>query len=263
MFNFHGAYALITGAGAKGGIGFETAKLLLKQGCSVSITSTTERVFERESELEALAHDLFGVNKPKIHAQIADLTNSHQIEYLMKGFDQLDVLVNNAGMTSLTNPLSDSEATDLTSVSDEAWSQGISRNLDTAFKTTRAALPLLRKSKRGRVIMVSSVTGPKMAMRNQPGYAAGKAALVGLTRAVAIDEAKYGITANAVLPGWISTDTQPRHEAEQGKKGLLRRSGLPHEVAAAIVWLASVEAGYVTGQEIVIDGGNSIAEERV
>lgn len=262
MFDFHGSHALVTGVGARGGIGFETAKHLVELGCSVSITSTTERVFDRESELEVLAQERFGVSRPKIHAQIADLTNTHQVEYLMKGFEQLDILVNNAGMTSVLNPLGDEESTDLTNISDEAWSQSISRNLDTAFRTTRAALPLLRQSGRGRIIMISSVTGARMAMKQQPGYAAAKAALVGLTRSLALDEAQYGVTSNAVLPGWIATDTQTKHEAKQGKSGPLGRSGTPSEVAAAIVWLASKEAGYITGQEIIIDGGNSIAEER-
>ena len=87
------------------------------------------------------------------------------------------------------------------------------RNLDTAFNLTKAALPKLRESKFGRIIMISSVTGGAMAMRNQPVYAAGKAALLGLTKSIALDEAKYGITCNAVLPGWIETDTQRKSKS--------------------------------------------------
>jgi 3-oxoacyl-[acyl-carrier protein] reductase len=81
-------------------------------------------------------------------------------------------------------------------------------------------------------------------------------------RSVARDEGVHGITANAVLPGWIETDTQTSHEANQGKRSALGRSGKPEEVASTIAWLASKEAGYITGQAIVVDGGNSIAEER-
>lgn len=99
-------------------------------------------------------------------------------------------------------------------------------------------------------------------MLKQPAYAASKAALLGLMRSVALDEAVHNITCNAVMPGWIATDTQSPHEARQGNHTPIGRSGTPEEIASAIVWLASLEAGYMTGQEVVIDGGNSIAEER-
>lgn len=262
MLNLHGTHALVTGVGSSGGLGFAIAKALLHQGASLAITSTTERVFEREQELEAIAKELFGVSAPRVHAQIAELTDTNQINYLFKGFSGLDILVNNAGMTSKQSPLTDKEATDLTKLDDDSWHAGISRNLDTAFKVTRAALPLLRNSGRGRIIFVSSVTGGIMAMKEQPAYAASKAALGGLMRSLALDEAQNKITCNAVLPGWIATDTQNEHEAKQGKHTPLRRSGTPDEVAATITFLASQEAGYITGQEIVVDGGNSIAEER-
>ncbi len=101
-----------------------------------------------------------------------------------------------------------------------------------------------------------------MAMAKQPVYAAAKAALVGLTKSIALDEAKYGITCNAVLPGWIGTDTQSAHEQLQGMKTPLGRNGKPAEIAGLVTWLASESAGYMTGQALVVDGGNSIAEER-
>jgi len=110
--------------------------------------------------------------------------------------------------------------------------------------------------------MVSSVTGHVMAMKNQPIYAAAKAAMVGLTKSLAIDEAKHGITCNAVLPGWITTDAISSDEKALGATVPLGRGGKPEEVAALIAWLATSEASYITGQAIVIDGGNSIAEER-
>ena len=262
MFSLQGTTALVTGVGAQDGIGFWTAKLLLQQGANLVITSTTERVFDRELELEKFAKEVFGVGAPKVHAQIAELTDTDQIEYFFKGITKLDILVNNAGMSSQIKPLTEKEATDLTKLDDQAWELGIKRNLDTAFKVTREALPLLRKSGRGRIVFVSSVTGGKMAMKLQPAYAASKAALLGLMRSVALDEAAHNITCNAVLPGWIATDTQNHHEKMQGEHTPLKRSGTPEEIAAAIVWLSSLEAAYLTGQEIVIDGGNSIAEER-
>jgi 3-oxoacyl-[acyl-carrier protein] reductase len=241
--------ALVTGAGAPGGIGFAIARALKESGATVFITSTTERINDRAREL--------GVT-----GLIADLTIPEDCHRIIKEIGELDVLVNNAGMTSINSPLGIDEASALTEVSTEAWQRGIQRNLDTAFNLTKAALPALRKSKSGRIIMIASVTGGLMAMAKQPVYAAAKAALVGLTKSIALDEAKYGITCNAVLPGWIATDTQSAHEQLQGMKTPLGRSGKPTEIAGLVNWLASDTSGYLTGQALVVDGGNSIAEER-
>ena len=101
-----------------------------------------------------------------------------------------------------------------------------------------------------------------MAMKNQPIYAAAKAAMVGLTKSIALDEAKHGITCNAVLPGWIATEAISEKEKANGASVPLGRGGTPEEVASLITYLATSEASYITGQAIVIDGGNSIKEER-
>ena len=249
MFSLAGKRALVSGAGAPGGIGISIAKCLKELGAEVFITSTTERIFERAKEL-----GVTGV--------IADLTVESGCLEVINAVGSLDILVNNAGMTSLNNPLGAHEASDLTGVTSEAWQRGMQRNLDTAFNLTKVALPLLRKSKSGRVIMVSSVTGGLMAMANQPVYATAKAAMIGLMRSLALDEAKYGVTCNAVLPGWIETDTQSAHEKLQGLKTPLGRNGKPDEIAGLIGWLASESSGYMTGQALVVDGGNSIREER-
>jgi len=241
--------APVTGAGAPGGIGFAIARALKESGATVFITSTTERINDRAREL-----DVTGL--------IADLTITEDCQRIIKEVGELDVLVNNAGMTSINSPLGVDEASALTEVTSEAWQRGMQRNLDTAFNLTKAALPALRKSKSGRIIMIASVTGGLMAMAKQPVYAAAKAALVGLTKSIALDEANYGITCNAVLPGWIATDTQSAHEQLQGMKTPLGRSGKPAEIAGLVTWLASESAGYMTGQALVVDGGNSIAEER-
>ena len=241
--------ALVSGAGAPGGIGFAIAKSLAATGATLFITSTTDRIHQRATELGATGF-------------IADLTDFEQCQSLINQIGELDVLVNNAGMTSINNPLGGDEASDLTRVTNEAWRRGIERNLDTAFNLTKAALPKLRNSKSGRIIMISSVTGGLMAMRNQPVYAAAKAAIVGLTKSIALDEARYGITCNAVLPGWIATDTQSKHEAIQGERTPFGRSGTVDEIAGLVTFLTSKSAAYLTGQSIVVDGGNSIAEER-
>ena len=249
MFSLAGKRALISGAGAPGGTGVAIAKALKDLGVEVFITSTTERIHERAKELGVMG-------------LVADLTRESDSLRVIASIERLDILVNNAGMTSINSPLGSDEASDLTNVTNEAWHRGIQRNLDTAFNLTKAALPLLRKSDNGRIVMVSSVTGGLMAMANQPVYAAAKAAMIGLMRSIALDEAKYGVTCNAILPGWIETDTQSSHEKLQGLKTPLGRNGKPEEIASLVGWLASNDSGYMTGQTLVIDGGNSISEER-
>ena len=249
MFSLIGKRALVTGVGAESGIGFSTAKALKELGAQVVITATSNRVFDRAKELG-------------VEAFIADLTDEKQVIENLAKISNLDILINNAGMTSVSAPAKASEASDLVNIDIESWRIGVSRNLDTAFLVTKHALPKLRQSSTGRIVMVSSVTGAVMAMRNQPVYAAAKAAMVGLTKSIALDEAKNGITCNAVLPGWIATESISEPEKLNGNSVPIGRGGRSDEVAALIAWLATPEASYITGQAIVIDGGNSIMEER-
>lgn len=249
MFSLQGKIALVTGAGSSSGIGFASALALKSLGAKVIVTSTTNRIFDRANEIQGQGF-------------VADLCDERQVEELFSNIELLDILVNNAGMTSVSTPAGDSEAGDLANIELSNWRLGMARNLDSAFLVTKHALPLLRKSKSGRIIMISSVTGALMAMRNQPIYAAAKAGMIGLTKSLALDEAKNSLTCNAILPGWIGTDSISEKEKLEGRFVPLGRGGRAEEVASAVAFLASEEASYITGQSIVIDGGNSIMEER-
>ena len=249
MFSLKGKSALVTGAGDASGIGFAAAKALKELGAEVFITSTSDRIYKRAQELG-------------VKGFIADLTNESDVQALESQISSLDILVNNAGMTSVTSPASPNEATDISQVSLEALQKGMSRNLETAFLATKFFLPKIRKSQSGRIIMISSLTGHVMAMKNQPVYATAKAALIGLSKSIALDEAKYGITCNAILPGWIATDSISVNEKSQGLSVPMGRGGRTDEIASAITWLSTPGASYITGQTIIVDGGNSIKEER-
>jgi 3-oxoacyl-[acyl-carrier protein] reductase len=248
---------LVTGAGAPDGIGFAAAGRFAADGAHVALTGLSERVHDRADELRHRGLQAIGF--------MADLTDQDMaqgvIDRAVKDMGGLDVLVNNAGMVSVGEEVGGESGGvfDLTAL---GWRASLARNLDSTFYVTQAALPYLRASSHGRIIMVSSVTGPVMAMRADAAYAAAKAGMVGLMRALAVDEAEHGITVNAVAPGWIATGSQTEHEAVQGRRTPIGRSGTPEEVASAIHWLASPSASYITGQVIVVDGGNAVAEER-
>ena len=255
-FDLSGRVAVVTGAGSPDGIGFATARLLAELSAAVMISATTGRVHDRVRELRGAGFDAAGV--------AGDLTDpaaaSGLVSAALDHWGRLDIVVNNAGMISAAVPVFESgtvESMDL-----PTWQAALTRNLTTAFLVTKAALPAMTSRGWGRIIMVSSVTGPVMAMRADAGYATAKAGMIGLTRAAALDAAGHGITVNAVAPGWIATGSQTPPEHDDGLATPAGRSGTPGEVAAAIAWLASPGASYITGQYLVVDGGNSIAEQR-
>jgi 3-oxoacyl-[acyl-carrier protein] reductase len=222
-----------------------------RAGCQLVVTSTTERIHERASELVGLGIDA--------EAYIADLADSAGVDILARQIGPVDILVNNAGMAVLGH--FDASAS-LENISDAMWAIGIQRNLTTAFLMTRAVLPAMKDKHWGRIINIGSTSGAVAGAASDSVYATAKAGMLGLTRSLALEVAKLGITVNYVAPGWIATGSQTDAEARAGAASPIGRSGHPEEVASCVAYLASADASYLTGQIIVVDGGNSIEENR-
>jgi 3-oxoacyl-[acyl-carrier protein] reductase len=245
--------AVVTGAGSASGIGYATARALGRAGHRVVVASTTDRIKHRVAELRADGLDAHGL--------VADLTVEADVEALREFAEALGdpaVLVNNAGMAILGEMDAPAE---LERLDRGDWQRSLDRNLTSAFLVTRAFLLGMKARRHGRVVNVSSTTGTISAVAGDTAYAAAKAGLVGFTRAIALEAAPYGVTVNAVAPGWIATGSQTEREAAAGRRAPVRRSGTAEEVAALIAFLASPEASYVVGQLIVVDGGNSLLED--
>jgi 3-oxoacyl-[acyl-carrier protein] reductase len=247
--------AIVTGAGSATGIGFACARSLAADGAHVVISSTTDRIHDRVEELTSAGYAASGF--------VGDLMIDGVPERLAAAAlavsDHIDICVNNAGMIAVgIEPRSRST----TDVSDAEWSDSLHRNLTTCFAVTRVCINPMRKRRYGRIVNVASTSGPVQAFLGDPGYHAAKAGIIGLTRAVALEVAGDGITVNAVSPGWIATGAQLTIEHTAGSYTPLGRSGTPEEVAAAVRFLADPTASFVTAQQIVVDGGNSLPEDR-
>ncbi|MFN2628476.1 MAG: SDR family NAD(P)-dependent oxidoreductase [Gaiellaceae bacterium] len=252
-FDLTGRHALITGCGSAAGIGFAAARLLARLGATVAITSTTDRIEQRARELRA--------EGATVGAHVADLTDRGQAFDLVAAAQAehgpIDVLVNAAGMVQTgTEPTSAAFA----DLEPSQWRRELDLNLNTAFHTTQAVLPGMIARRYGRIVMVSSVTGPLVSSPGSAAYAAAKAAMDGMMRTLALEYGRAAITVNSVAPGWIATASSTPDELQAGSHTPVGRPGTSEEVAGLIAYLASESASYLTGQSIPVDGGNIIQE---
>jgi 3-oxoacyl-[acyl-carrier protein] reductase len=244
MFDLSEKMALVTGA--SGGLGGAIARALHAQGATVALSGT------RRAALEALAGEL----GERAHVLPCDLADAAAVEALVPAAEsamgRLDILVNNAGVTrdNLFMRMKDAE-----------WDTVLAINLTAAFRLTRASLKGMIRRRHGRIVAISSIVG----VTGNPGqgnYAAAKAGLIGMSKALAAEVASRGVTVNCVAPGFIASPMTDALDEKQRSAILADvptgRLGAASEIGAAVVYLASAEAAYITGQTLHVNGGMSM-----
>lgn len=254
MFSLTGKVAFVTGAGQ--GMGAGIAEALAEAGAIVIMTGRGDNVYRTAEKI--------GNNAVPMHLDVTDEKEIKKVsEDVLNKYGHLDILVNNAGIM---------RTVDAKTMDNEPFEKNMRTNVFGTWNVTKAFLPSMMERKYGRIINQSSVTGPLVVDSGMMAYAPTKGALLAFTKALAIEGAPYGITANAIMPGYIRTNmtqitamnldsSNPEAFYEKVSSGIpLGRFGTPKEVGYLVAFLASDEAGYITGAEVVIDGAARLPE---
>ena len=254
MRTLDGRVALITGAGggSRGGIGAAIARCLAAQGARIAVNDLShERAGSTVDELRALGAEAWATIGNVADPDEADEIVARTVEH----FGQLDVLVNNAGIAG--------DRTEVERMSSENWLRVIQVDLNGPFYTTRAAIRVMRPRRFGRIINISSIAAERVSYFAGAAYTAAKAGLLGFTRHVAVEVSRYGITVNALLPGMTETPLMREHASSDALRTLAEaipvlRTASPEDIGFVVAFLASEQAGYLSGSSIVVDGAMSV-----
>lgn len=255
LFDLNGQVALVTGAGSRDGIGFACARLLAEMGARIAIAATGPRINERVKTIRENGFDSLGY--------IADLTDRTAtidlVTQVERDFGHIDILINNAGMSKEGSL----EVCHLFhQMNDHEWDTSIGRNLTTCYNVTRRVLPGMLERRYGRIVNITSTTGTINSNPCEAAYSAAKAAMVGMSMSIALEVASQGITINSVAPGWVATASQTDIERIASLHTPMGRAATPTEIASMVVFLASPASSYITGQLMVVDGGNHLQENK-
>ena len=246
MVNLNGKIAIVTGAGH--GIGKEIALNLARSGAEVVVTDVSDKIFEVGKEIESVGSKAFPVK-----CDVTDAKEAVAIEDKVLGkYERIDILVNNAGIYPQKSFLE---------MTNEDWNKVISINLNGAFHCTKAVIPKMVEQKYGKIVNIASIAGAVIGYMNLTHYSASKAGIVGFTKSLALEMAQYKINVNAIAPGPIDIGGIPAGSemVQQIIKTIpIGRMGLPIDIANLVVFLASDESSFITGQCIVCDGGSTI-----
>jgi len=246
VVNLNGKIAIVTGAGH--GIGKEIALNLARSGAEVVVTDVSDKIFEVGKEIESVGSKAFPVK-----CDVTDAKEAVAIEDKVLGkYERIDILVNNAGIYPQKSFLE---------MTNEDWNKVISINLNGAFHCTKAVIPKMVEQKYGKIVNIASIAGAVIGYMNLTHYSASKAGIVGFTKSLALEMAQYKINVNAIAPGPIDIGGIPAGSemVQQIIKTIpIGRMGLPIDIANLVVFLASDESSFITGQCIVCDGGSTI-----